>query len=269
MLELTLMDGTERRFSLDEGTELTIGAAATCTVRLQAVDVSRSHALVSCQRGKVVILDLGSTNGTFVNGRRVKESELAAGDLIRFSSVMAQVLPPASSRSGLTDATGADAAISASRSASGPLGPTSDRVPVIFQESLIALLVRWELADSTAVAALVEWLVTQRGMRGAAVLDAVDDDVAVAAAHGKLVEILGDPAFGPLLRRGAKTGITVENVQLEVGNFIVMGVKAPELPWFLLLPGAARPDSAEIELYVHLLALATRLDTLVPKPTRP
>jgi pSer/pThr/pTyr-binding forkhead associated (FHA) protein len=58
----------------------TIGRAE-CEVELNDPDVSRRHALIRVVDGGLAVEDLGSTNGTFVNERRVTGIvELAAGD---------------------------------------------------------------------------------------------------------------------------------------------------------------------------------------------
>jgi hypothetical protein len=44
--------------------------------------VSRKHAKITLQAGKITIEDLGSTNGTFVNGEKVKTARLKEGDRI-------------------------------------------------------------------------------------------------------------------------------------------------------------------------------------------
>lgn len=44
--------------------------------------MSRNHAELVCNDGVLKVFDLESTNGTFVNGKRVKESELHVGDLL-------------------------------------------------------------------------------------------------------------------------------------------------------------------------------------------
>ena len=67
-----------------EGTELVIGRDAACAVRIEGTDVSRRHATLSWDgTGAVRLRDLGSRNGIRVNGRRVPESALAAGDVVR------------------------------------------------------------------------------------------------------------------------------------------------------------------------------------------
>ncbi|HEY8212080.1 MAG TPA: FHA domain-containing protein [Myxococcaceae bacterium] len=60
-----------------------IGRASTATLRLQHPSISRKHAEVSRRAERFFIKDLGSQNGTYVNGTRIeKETELFAGDEI-------------------------------------------------------------------------------------------------------------------------------------------------------------------------------------------
>src|SRR3954463_9637229 len=60
-----------------------IGRASTATLRLQHPSISRKHAEVSRRAERFFIKDLGSQNGTYVNGVRIeKETELFAGDEI-------------------------------------------------------------------------------------------------------------------------------------------------------------------------------------------
>jgi hypothetical protein len=266
MLELVLLDGSDRRFPLSEGSELMVGVAAHCTVRLNAVDVSRAHALLTCQRGKVVVLDLGSTNGTFVNGRRIKETELQPGDFIRFSSVMAQAMPPMTSSGSGKDTPGGDARDKTVPLPTDTKPPISDRMPVILQESLLWLLARWGSADEDASAAFAEWLVQHRGMRGAAILDHHDAEVLVVTTHGNIAEVLNDPAAVKLVREHTG-GTAMESIDVALGGRRVLAVKSQGLPWLLLLPAGAMPDGAEIALYVRLMAVARRLD--LPSPGRP
>lgn len=70
----------KRRVALSEG-EFTIGRSRGCGVVLRDPSVSRGHALLCVSRGKVTLQDLGSSNGTFVNGKRLEgETPLAASD---------------------------------------------------------------------------------------------------------------------------------------------------------------------------------------------
>jgi hypothetical protein len=77
--ELVLHDG--RRFTI--GTEsLVIGRLPECDVVLNDPNVSRRHAEVALEGGDVVLRDLGSTNGTKVNGSHVSIAVLTDGDEI-------------------------------------------------------------------------------------------------------------------------------------------------------------------------------------------
>lgn len=70
---------------LREG-EQTVGRAATCHVRLIDSSVSRTHAKLTLEGGKVTVADLDSTYGTFVNGTPVNEPrELELGDVLVFA----------------------------------------------------------------------------------------------------------------------------------------------------------------------------------------
>jgi serine/threonine protein kinase len=52
------------------------GGRAQVDIELADPEVSRTHAVVECHGGTVVVRDLGSTNGTFVDKKRVEEGEL-------------------------------------------------------------------------------------------------------------------------------------------------------------------------------------------------
>lgn len=65
---------------------VSVGRQADCTVVLADPNVSRVHAEVRPVGDGFVVADLGSTNGTKVNGTRVAEHELHDGDEIRFGN---------------------------------------------------------------------------------------------------------------------------------------------------------------------------------------
>ncbi len=60
----------------------------TADIRLDDHTVSARHAIVVVRADRLRILDDRSTNGTFVNGRRVEESALADGDVVTLGRVV-------------------------------------------------------------------------------------------------------------------------------------------------------------------------------------
>ncbi len=55
--------------------------------------VSQTHAMVFCDEAGVSVVDVASKNGTSVNGRKVTETHLLEGDLIRVGETRLQVQP--------------------------------------------------------------------------------------------------------------------------------------------------------------------------------
>jgi hypothetical protein len=76
---LVLPDGTALSIT---ATPLVIGRQPECAVVLGDTNISRRHAQVAMDDGAVVVSDLGSTNGTFVNGRRITRATGRPGDEI-------------------------------------------------------------------------------------------------------------------------------------------------------------------------------------------
>jgi adenylate cyclase len=68
------------------GGKARIGRSETSEIVLADPSVSREHAVVEIRAGEPVVRDLGSTNGTFVNGRRVRAQSLRDGDELVFGS---------------------------------------------------------------------------------------------------------------------------------------------------------------------------------------
>jgi pSer/pThr/pTyr-binding forkhead associated (FHA) protein len=61
---------------------LVIGRSRGCDLTLRSLDASRRHAEIVSVANGYLIRDLGSTNGSFVNGDRIEEHTLRAGDRI-------------------------------------------------------------------------------------------------------------------------------------------------------------------------------------------
>jgi two-component system, cell cycle response regulator len=67
--------------------EMLIGRSAACDILLDDDGVSRKHARIICRPdGSVALLDLGSTNGTWVEGQKVDLRHLSDGDRIQIGS---------------------------------------------------------------------------------------------------------------------------------------------------------------------------------------
>jgi hypothetical protein len=84
---LTLGITPQREYSLNKPT-VAIGSHPSNDVVLDDTTVSRRHATITRKEGRHELADLGSTNGTYVNGRQVrKPTLLTSGDEIKFGSV--------------------------------------------------------------------------------------------------------------------------------------------------------------------------------------
>ncbi|TFV72915.1 DUF2662 domain-containing protein [Blastococcus sp. CT_GayMR19] len=77
-----VVDGPGTRHQLTTGRNV-IGRGTEADIRLPDTGVSRKHVDVVLDAGTATVEDLGSTNGTLVNGRRVSRLALADGDVIR------------------------------------------------------------------------------------------------------------------------------------------------------------------------------------------
>jgi hypothetical protein len=74
-------DACRGRFRFRMG-RTTIGRGDDCNVQIYSEDVSRHHATIEIVGDLVTILDAGSFNGTFLNGRRIEEARLRDGDVL-------------------------------------------------------------------------------------------------------------------------------------------------------------------------------------------
>jgi len=70
---------------------LTVGREPTNTIVLKDNSVSRVHARIDLAEGKVIIEDLGSSNGTFINGAKVSSFVLNDGDTLEVGNFMFSV----------------------------------------------------------------------------------------------------------------------------------------------------------------------------------
>lgn len=71
-----------------------IGRAAEADISVSAEEISRRHALVKPTPDGLQVEDLGSSNGTFINGKRVQQGFLKPGDELRLDSVRLILVAP-------------------------------------------------------------------------------------------------------------------------------------------------------------------------------
>lgn len=84
-------DEAGRRYPLGEE-DATLGREEGNTVVIASDQASRRHARIFVSGGAHVLVDLESTNGTFLNSKLVKEQTLRHGDVIRIASTVLKYL---------------------------------------------------------------------------------------------------------------------------------------------------------------------------------
>ncbi|MPZ25344.1 MAG: DUF2662 domain-containing protein [Micromonosporaceae bacterium] len=80
-----LVSGDGRTYPLGIGSTV-IGRGDQATLRLPDVGISRRHARIDYDGNQVVLTDLGSTNGSMVNGQRVSAVALNPGDMVQIGT---------------------------------------------------------------------------------------------------------------------------------------------------------------------------------------
>ncbi len=79
-------------YPLRPGREIVIGRQSDLDLVLAEEMVSRKHARIMVRGDEVTLQDLGSTNGTFVNGQRVKRARLSEGDRVLIGSSLLKLV---------------------------------------------------------------------------------------------------------------------------------------------------------------------------------
>ncbi len=78
--QLVYRIGEEEHFRLLDGPEVVMGRGPECQLQLPDYSISRQHAKVVSKDGEFIAVDLGSRNGTRVNGARITQLGLTDGD---------------------------------------------------------------------------------------------------------------------------------------------------------------------------------------------
>jgi predicted component of type VI protein secretion system len=79
--------GERRSFSIVRDVTV-IGRREDCDFRIPLGDISRKHCRLIKEENSLKIEDLGSSNGTYVNGKRIHEAELQAGETVQIGPVV-------------------------------------------------------------------------------------------------------------------------------------------------------------------------------------
>jgi pSer/pThr/pTyr-binding forkhead associated (FHA) protein len=79
-------------FPLSEAKEIIVGRSSDLDMVLVEDMVSRRHARIACSDTQIIIEDLGSTNGTFVNGEKIKRTTLKEGDRVLIGTSILKVV---------------------------------------------------------------------------------------------------------------------------------------------------------------------------------
>lgn len=87
------LEGTE--FSIDQ--PMVLGRDSSCDITIAGTHLSRKHARITPLQSGLIIEDLNSSNGTFVNGSKIDKKTLNDGDEIQFDTMKFYVAAPAKS----------------------------------------------------------------------------------------------------------------------------------------------------------------------------
>ena len=94
-MELFVVEGPDTGRSFSVGPQSVLGRDPTAAIHLNDDEVSRRHALISAGEGRVLIEDLGSSNGTFVDGERIaNEREVGAGTRVTVGQTTLELREP-------------------------------------------------------------------------------------------------------------------------------------------------------------------------------
>lgn len=87
-----VIEGDKKGRTLDLSDEVIIGRAEKCHLVLDDSYVSQMHARIFTRDGAVLVEDLGSTNGTYVNRRRITSpTELQRGDRVKIGKTVLEM----------------------------------------------------------------------------------------------------------------------------------------------------------------------------------
>ena len=131
-------------YPLGESGELVIGRSSDQDMVLVEDMVSRKHARLTLAPGQVAIADLGSTNGTFVNGERVSTAQLREGDRVLIGTSILRLIAVPRAKGALVDPRSSQAMLERTSAAqekkTGPRSSVQGRLEEVPLVDLLQLL---------------------------------------------------------------------------------------------------------------------------------
>jgi len=131
-----------------EGDQLVIGRDSSNSVAINDAEISRKHSRLSFQGGKYVLEDLGSTNGTFVNGQRLAGPVvLKPGDVVSLGEQIVLMYDAINIDPGVTVAVSrksVNAAVSPPMQAAAPVyaaTPAYSGAPVVKKTTMLPIFI--------------------------------------------------------------------------------------------------------------------------------
>lgn len=201
------------------GTKTTFGRDASCDVVLHSNEISRRHAEIVAEGGRLSVRDLGSANGTFVNGKRVStETALKAGDEVRFDQLRFRVVGGAEGDTAKTAMRPAvsQATVTSQQSVAGRSGSGTQVMPAL----------RVRLVGVSGAVAGRSFEVLPPGTIGRDPSNSIAiDDPTVSSRHARLVDSAGAWRIEDL---GSTNGVFVnggkiDSAPLRGGEKILVG----------------------------------------------
>lgn len=96
MIQLKIIKGSQKtgeEFEIKNSESIIIGRGSTCRIKLLSSGISKQHCKVtSLSGGRIEIEDLGSANGTYVNGVQIKKQIVRPGDTLSVNEFLFQII---------------------------------------------------------------------------------------------------------------------------------------------------------------------------------
>ncbi len=96
MIQLKILKGPQKvgeEFEIKNGESIILGRSTSCKIKLLSSGISKQHCkLTSLPGGRIEVEDLGSSNGTYVNGVQVQKQIIRPGDSLSLNDFLFQII---------------------------------------------------------------------------------------------------------------------------------------------------------------------------------